>query len=176
MNMGQPPSAYLNTKSPVERHDALTDTLLLRAVGLDWKRSPSTTAKPAALTSHAYTRANLSKLPPTMTAKNRNKNSSGEKSAASNQDDAAKKTQKCTSTNGASGSGPQGPRSGSCLGFLVTTVFYIALIGAAGFAAFYVQQVVEEIRQTSARHEESARQSAELSSKMENVVQQVGRK
>ena len=74
-----------------------------------------------------------------------------------------------------SGPGPQGPRSGSCLGLLVTTVFYIALIGAAGFAAFYLQQVVEEIRQTNARHEESARQNAELSSKMESAVQQVGR-
>lgn len=112
-----------------------------------------------------------------MTAKNRNKNSSSEKSAASGQDDpAAKKTPKSTNTNGASGTGPQGPRSGSCLGFLVTTVFYVALIGAAGFAAFYLQQVVEEIRQTSARNEESARKSAELSGKMEKVAQQVGGK
>ncbi|KAI9543165.1 hypothetical protein NQZ68_014096 [Dissostichus eleginoides] len=43
--MGQPPSAYLNTKSPVERHDALPDTLPVLLVGLDWKHSPSTTAK-----------------------------------------------------------------------------------------------------------------------------------
>uniref|UniRef100_A0A3Q1IZU5 Cytoskeleton associated protein 4 n=1 Tax=Anabas testudineus TaxID=64144 RepID=A0A3Q1IZU5_ANATE len=98
-----------------------------------------------------------------MTAKNRNKNSSSEKSAASSQEDAAKKTPKSTSNNGVSGSGSQGSRSGSCLGFVVSTVFYIAIIGAAGFAAFYLQQVVEEIRQASARHEESARQSAELS-------------
>jgi len=103
-----------------------------------------------------------------MTAKNR------QKSAAPSQDDASKKSQK-SSTNEVSGPGPQGPRSGSCLGLLVTTVFYIALIGAAGFAAFYLQQVVEEIRQTNARHEESARQNAELSSKMESAVQQVGR-
>lgn len=179
MNMGQPPSAYLNTKSSVERHDALTDTLLLQSVGLDWKNSPSTTAKPAALTS-LNTHTNLGELPLTMTAKTRNKNSSSEKSAVSSQDDAVKKTQKSTNTNGVSGSGPQEPRSGSCLGYFVTTVFYIALIGAAGFAAFHLQQVVEEIRHTSARHEESARQSArqsaELSSKMENVVQQVGGK
>ncbi|XP_044042584.1 cytoskeleton-associated protein 4 [Siniperca chuatsi] len=107
-----------------------------------------------------------------MTAKNRHKSSSSEKSAAAIQDDASKKSQKSTS-NGVSGPAPQGPRSGSCLGLLLTTVFYIALIGAAGFAAFYLQQVVEEIRQTTARHEESALQNAELSSKMESVVQQV---
>ncbi|GAA6221120.1 cytoskeleton-associated protein 4 [Lates japonicus] len=107
-----------------------------------------------------------------MTAKNRHKNSSSEKSAAPSQDDASKKSQKSAS-NGVSGSGPQGSRSGSCLGLVATTVFYIGLIGAAGFAAFYLQQVVEEIRQTSAKHEESARQSAELGSKMESVVQQV---
>ncbi|KAM4570385.1 cytoskeleton-associated protein 4 [Odontesthes bonariensis] len=101
-----------------------------------------------------------------MTAKNR------AKSAASSQDDASKKSQK-SSTNEVSGPGPQGPRSGSCLGLLVTTVFYIALIGAAGVAAFYLQQVVEEIRQTNARHEESARQNAELSSKLESAAQQV---
>ncbi|XP_072233839.1 cytoskeleton-associated protein 4 [Leuresthes tenuis] len=101
-----------------------------------------------------------------MTAKSRPKN------AAPSQDDASKKSQK-SSTNEVSGPGPQGPPSGSCLGLLVTTVFYIALIGAAGIAAFYLQQVVEEIRQTNARHEESARQNAELSSKMESAVQQV---
>ncbi|XP_042367348.1 cytoskeleton-associated protein 4 [Plectropomus leopardus] len=108
-----------------------------------------------------------------MTAKNRHKNSSSEKSVASSQqDDAPKKSQKSTG-NGVSGPAPQGPRSGSCLGLLATVVFYIALIGAAGFAAFYLQQVVEEIRETSAKHEESAKQSAELSVKMESVVQQV---
>uniref|UniRef100_A0A3P8SIF2 Cytoskeleton-associated protein 4 n=1 Tax=Amphiprion percula TaxID=161767 RepID=A0A3P8SIF2_AMPPE len=108
-----------------------------------------------------------------MTAKNRQKNS--EKSAASSQEDAPKKNPKScsSSSNGVSGPAAQGPRSGSCLGLLVTTVFYIALIGAAGFAAFYLQQVVEEIRQTNAKHEESAKQRAELSSKMESVVQQV---
>ncbi|XP_039997088.1 cytoskeleton-associated protein 4 [Xiphias gladius] len=107
-----------------------------------------------------------------MTARNRNKTSSGEKSAASSQDDASKKSQKSAS-NGVSGSGPQGPRSRSCLGLVVTTVFYVALVGAAGFAAFYLQRAVEEIRQTGAKHEESAQQSAELGSKMERVVQQV---
>ncbi|KAK9525762.1 hypothetical protein VZT92_016444 [Zoarces viviparus] len=108
-----------------------------------------------------------------MTAKNRNKNGSSEKSAAASlQEDAAKKSPKSTG-NGVSGPGPQEPGSGSCLGLLATTVFYVALLGAAGFAAFYLQQVVEEIRQTSARHEESARQNAELGGKMESVVQQV---
>ncbi|CAG5927483.1 unnamed protein product [Menidia menidia] len=105
-----------------------------------------------------------------MTAKNRQKSS--EKSAAPGQEDAAKKSPK-SSTNGMSGPGPQGAKSGSCLGLVATTVFYIAMLGAAGFAAFYLQQVVEEIRQTNSRNEESARQNAELSSKMENAVQQV---
>ncbi|XP_023263989.1 cytoskeleton-associated protein 4-like [Seriola lalandi dorsalis] len=108
-----------------------------------------------------------------MTLKNRHKSSSSEKSPASSQEDASKKSPKSTTTNGVSGSGAQGPRSRSCLGLVVTTVIYVALIGAAGFAAFYLQQVVEEIRQTNARHEESAQQSAELNSKMESVVQQV---
>ncbi|XP_051248263.1 cytoskeleton-associated protein 4 [Dicentrarchus labrax] len=107
-----------------------------------------------------------------MTAKNRQKNSSTEKSAASSQEDASKKSPK-SSSNGVSGPGPQGPRSGSCLGLVATTVFYIALLGAAGFGAFYLQQVVEEIQQTNARHEESAKQNAELGRKMESVVQQV---
>ncbi|MED6276244.1 hypothetical protein CHARACLAT_001233 [Characodon lateralis] len=107
-----------------------------------------------------------------MTTKNRPKNS--EKSAAPSQDDASKKSQKSGGpTNGVSGPGPQGPRSGSCLGLFVTTVFYIAMIGAAGFAAFYLQQVVEEVRQINAKHEESAQRGVELGAKMESVVQQV---
>ncbi|XP_047245980.1 cytoskeleton-associated protein 4-like [Girardinichthys multiradiatus] len=107
-----------------------------------------------------------------MTIKTRPKNS--EKSAAPSQDDASKKSQKSGGpTNGVSGPGPQGPRSGSCLGLFVTTVFYIAMIGAAGFAAFYLQQVVEEVRQINAKHEESAQRGVELGTKMESVVQQV---
>ncbi|KAM4523061.1 cytoskeleton-associated protein 4 [Fundulus diaphanus] len=107
-----------------------------------------------------------------MTSKNRSKSS--EKSAAPSQDDAPKKSQKSGgATNGVSGPGPQGPRSGSCLGLLLTAVFYTAMIGAAGFAAFYLQQVVEEVRQINAEHAESARRGAELGTKMESVVQQV---
>ncbi|AWO98138.1 putative cytoskeleton-associated protein 4 [Scophthalmus maximus] len=110
-----------------------------------------------------------------MAAKNRNKNSSGDKSAApSGQEDAPKRSQKTTTGSGASGPGAQGPpRSRSCLGLVATTVFYVALIGAAGFAAFHLQRVVEEIRRTSARHEGSAQRTAELSSLLERVVQQV---
>ncbi|KAM3587398.1 uncharacterized protein V6R79_004330 [Siganus canaliculatus] len=175
--MGQPPSAYLNAKSPVVRHDALTDTLLLRRVGLDWKLLSIHDCKNfAALHSVALPHPkhidNLSELPLTMTAKNRQKNNSSEKSVASSQDDASKKSQKSTS-NGLSGPSHQGPKSGSCLGLVATTMFYIALLGAAGFAAFHVQQVVEEMRQTSARIEKSAQQNAELAGKMESVAQQV---
>lgn len=108
-----------------------------------------------------------------MTAKNRNKSSSGEKGQASSQDDASKKSQK-SSSNGVTGPGSQGPRSGSCLKFLVSALCYIALAGAAGFGAFYVQQQMEELRLIGAKNEESARQNAELGSKMDSVIQQVG--
>ncbi|KAI3366712.1 hypothetical protein L3Q82_009384 [Scortum barcoo] len=107
-----------------------------------------------------------------MTAKNRQRSNQSEKSAASSPDDAPKRSQK-SAGNGLSGPAPQGPRSGGCLGVVATAVFYIALLGAAGFGAFHLQQVVEEIRQTSARHEESARRGAELGVKMESVLQQV---
>ncbi|XP_069020833.1 cytoskeleton-associated protein 4 [Embiotoca jacksoni] len=106
-----------------------------------------------------------------MTSKNRQKNS--EKSAASSQEDGSKKSPKSSGSNGESGPAPQGPRSGSYVGLLLTAVFYIGLIGAAGFSAFYLEQVVKEIRETNAKNEESAQQSAELSGKMERVVQQV---
>lgn len=154
----------------MERHDALPDTLLLQQEGLNWEPTPSTTAQPDLLP-HTFIPDRVSAG--NMTTKNRSKNS--EKSAASSQDDAPKKSQKSGgATNGVSGpEGPQGPRSGSCLGLLVTTVFYIAMIGAAGFAAFYLQQVVEEVRQIHAKHEESARRSGEMGTKMESFVQQV---
>lgn len=139
--------------------------------GPSWKPVSIHDCRASSTPSHSHSRASHLK----MTAKNRQK--SAEKSAAPSQEDAPKKTQKSSSSssNGASGPAPQGPRTGGCLGLLVTVVFYVALLGAAGFVAFYLQQVVEQISQTNARHEESARQNAELSSKMESVVQQVGR-
>lgn len=109
-----------------------------------------------------------------MTAKNRHRNS--EKSAASNQDDASKKSQTGTNVSGVGGPGPQGTRSKSCIGLVATTLFYIALIGSAGFAAFYLQKVVEEIRETTARQEESARHNEDVGTKLDSVVQQVGGK
>lgn len=109
-----------------------------------------------------------------MTAKNRQRSS--EKSAASSQDDAPKKNQANASVSAAFGPGSREPRSRSCISIFVSTVFYIALIGAAGFAAFYVQKVVEEMRQATATQEESARQNAEMATKVDNVVLQVGRK
>lgn len=107
-----------------------------------------------------------------MTAKNRHKNSTSEKSTVSSQEDMPKKNQKASS-NGVTGSPAQGAGSGSCLGFFVTAVFYVTLLGGAGFAAFYLQQVMEEIRQTSALHQKSAQQNEELISKMQSVAQQV---
>uniref|UniRef100_A0A3Q3VMR5 Cytoskeleton-associated protein 4 n=1 Tax=Mola mola TaxID=94237 RepID=A0A3Q3VMR5_MOLML len=109
-----------------------------------------------------------------MTAKNRHRSS--EKSAASSQDDAAKKSQASSGAPRAAGpgpQGPQGPRTRSCLGLLATTVFYVALICAAGFAAFYLQKVVEEMRETTARQEESARRTADVGTKLDDIVLQI---
>lgn len=109
-----------------------------------------------------------------MTAKNRQKNS--EKGAASGQqDDAPKKNQPSASVSAAvHHGGSSSSRSGSCLGLLATTVFYAALMGAAGFAAFHVQHVVEEMRESNAKQEESARHYSDIATKMVTVVQQVG--
>ncbi|KAK7886121.1 hypothetical protein WMY93_025742 [Mugilogobius chulae] len=107
-----------------------------------------------------------------MTAKNRQKNSTTEKSSVQSQEDAPKKNQK-TSSNGTTSSSGQGSSSGGCLGFFVSAVFYVTLLGAAGFGAFHLQQVMEEIRQTSAQHEKSAQQNAELIITMQTVAQQV---
>uniref|UniRef100_A0A3B3ZGX8 Cytoskeleton-associated protein 4 n=1 Tax=Periophthalmus magnuspinnatus TaxID=409849 RepID=A0A3B3ZGX8_9GOBI len=107
-----------------------------------------------------------------MTAKNRHKNSTTEKSTVPIQEDVPKKNPK-TSSNGTTSSPTQGSSSGGCLGFFVSAVFYVTLLGAAGFAAFHLQQVMEEIRQTSAKHEKNAQQNAELITKMQSVAQQV---
>ena len=107
-----------------------------------------------------------------MTAKNRHRSS--DKSAASSQDDAAKKSQASSGAPRAAGpgpqgpQGPQGPRTRSCLGLLMSTVFYVALMGAVGFAAFYLQKAVEEMRETSARR------NADVGTKLDDVVLQVG--
>lgn len=58
---------------------------------------------------------------------------------------------------------------------LGTAVFYAAVIGAAGFAAFHLQKVVEQMQQASARQEESARQNADMATKLDGVVLQVGK-
>uniref|UniRef100_A0A8C6UC46 Cytoskeleton-associated protein 4 n=1 Tax=Neogobius melanostomus TaxID=47308 RepID=A0A8C6UC46_9GOBI len=110
-----------------------------------------------------------------MTAKNRHKNSTSEKSTVPSQEDMPKKNQK-TSSNGVSGSPAQGGSgSGSCLGFFVSALFYITLLGGVGFAAFYLQQVMEEIRQTNAKHEKSAKQNEELISKMQSMEGAISR-
>lgn len=107
-----------------------------------------------------------------------NRAKSDKNAAAHSQDNsAAQKKSPKGGANGASVPGPQqGSPSGSCAGLLLNAVFCLALIGAAGFAAFYVQQAVDEIRQMGAKFGEDARQGAELSTKMESVFQQVGRK
>lgn len=109
-----------------------------------------------------------------MTAKNRHRTS--EKSAPSSQDDAPKKSQTNAGAPAAAAPGSQRsrPRSSSFLGMLCSTVFYVAVIGAAGFAAVYLQKVVEEMQQATARQEESARQNAVLATKLDGIVFQVG--
>lgn len=105
-----------------------------------------------------------------MTAKNRKQNSS-EKTSPSNQDDVAKKSPKAS--NGVAGvSAPPGSGSGSSVK-LIAALCYIILVAAAGFAAFYLQQVLEEVQDISTKNKESLKKNAELALKVENVVQQV---
>lgn len=109
-----------------------------------------------------------------MTAKNRQKNS--EKGAASGQqDDAHKKNPPSASVSVAAhhGSSNSSSRCRRCLGLLASTVFYAALLGAAGFAAFHVQHAVEEMRENNAKQEENAQQYSDIVTKMVNVVHQV---
>lgn len=108
-----------------------------------------------------------------MTAKNRHRSS--EKGAASSQDEAPKKSQSNPAA-AAPGAQRSRPRSSSSLGMLCSVVFYVAVIGAAGFAAVYLQKVVAEMQQATARQEESARQNALLATKLDGVVLQVGSK
>ncbi|XP_061768132.1 cytoskeleton-associated protein 4 [Nerophis ophidion] len=115
-----------------------------------------------------------------MTAKNRQKSAAGEKAAAAASAAAAaapvqdeKKPSKSNGVSGPTGA-PGHARTGkSWLGSLVSALFYAAMLGAAGLAAFHLQKVVEEIRQTSAKHAESAQASADMSRKMDNVARQV---
>lgn len=165
---GTTPIRIPQQKGPGERHDALTDTLLVQ-----WAWTQTTLIHDCKTTSSKSSSNRQDHVCVTMAAKNRNKNITSEKSPATSQDDAPKKSQK-SSNNGVTGSVAQGPRSGSCLGFFVSAVFYVTLIVAAGFAAFYLQQVMEEIRQTSAKNEKSAQQNADIVNKMESVTQQVG--
>ncbi|CAL8242075.1 unnamed protein product [Merluccius merluccius] len=113
-----------------------------------------------------------------MTAKNRNKASSGEKTTSSSppQVDASTKRQK--SGDGVCGvsAAPSGSRSGGGGGVcfkLTLALFYVGLVAAGGFAAFYLQQALEEIHQIGAKNEETARVNAGLHGQMESVLQQV---
>ncbi|XP_019738548.1 cytoskeleton-associated protein 4 [Hippocampus comes] len=115
-----------------------------------------------------------------MTAKNRQKSNAGEKATAASAAAPVHKEEKSQKSNGVSGSsGAQGSarssgkKSRSCLGTLLSMLFYAAMIGGVALAAFHMQKVVEEIRQTSAKNAESAQISAEIGGKMEGVVQQV---
>lgn len=117
-----------------------------------------------------------------MTAKHRNKNNASannnEKNAPApqQQDDVAKKSQKATKAETLPVPAPH-PKSssgsGTCMK-LLAALCYISLVTGAGFASFYLQQVLEEVSQISNRHEESSQKNAELAQKVESVLQQVG--
>lgn len=110
-----------------------------------------------------------------MTLTNRHRGSSNEKTAASNQDDAPESQ---TGVNGSSIKGPRPKGAQSRIFFMShgTTVFYIMLIGGVGFTTLYLQKVAEEVRQTSANLEKIARKSADMSTKLDSIVLQVGGK
>lgn len=96
-----------------------------------------------------------------MTARNRHKNSEktsapAAAAASPGAEDASKKSQR------------------SCLGLLLSSVFYLALLGAAGFTAVHLQKVTEEMRLASSRQEESSRVSQDLARNMDSLLQQVG--
>ncbi|XP_077449646.1 cytoskeleton-associated protein 4 [Stigmatopora argus] len=83
-------------------------------------------------------------------------------------------THTAAATTGGGGGSKSNNKSGkSCMGTVCSVLFYAAMIGGAGLAAFHLQKVVEEIRQTSAKHAQSAQISDELGGKVESVVQQV---
>lgn len=114
-----------------------------------------------------------------MTAKHRNKNNStsnNEKNAPPPpppQDDVAKKSQKAIKVEPLPAPHPKSSSgSGTCMK-LLAALCYIALVAGAGFASFYLQQVLEEVSQISNRHEESLQKNAELAQKVDTVLQQV---
>ncbi|XP_028306015.1 cytoskeleton-associated protein 4-like [Gouania willdenowi] len=152
-------------KGSGEGHDALPDTLPVHTEVPD--SQPSTSTSVSLHHSHSVL------LTPTMTAKNRQKSSS----SVTQQDDASKKSTKSSNSNSSNSNGTsappgQGPRP-SCLGSLLTTGLYVALIGAVGLAAFYAQMLVEDVKQMQGRNEERAQRSEEVISKMESVSVQV---
>lgn len=111
-----------------------------------------------------------------MPPKNRNKNSnSNEKNSATPQDDVAKKSPKVSKLESAPVPGPScssGSGSGG-LAKLISGLCYLALVAGAGFASFYVQQALTEVKQTNQRHQESIQKNAEVVQKVEQTLQQV---
>lgn len=104
-----------------------------------------------------------------MTETTRLRNSSTEKSDAPGHDDAP---QSQTSANGSNGLRDPAGSSGR-LGVVATTVFYIVLLSATGFAAFRLQQVSERSQEMSAEQEKSAQKYASMVKEIEVVSQEV---
>ncbi|XP_030197989.1 cytoskeleton-associated protein 4 [Gadus morhua] len=123
-----------------------------------------------------------------MTAKNRNKASSGEKTTtaaaaappSSAQVDASTKVQKSSdevsgavTTPKSPGSGPSSDGGGGGGFQVLLLLFSVALVAGGGFAAFYLQQALEEVHQIGAKNQETALENAKLHGRMESVLEQV---
>ena len=57
---------------------------------------------------------------------------------------------------------------------MLLLLFSVALVAGGGFAAFYLQQALEEVHQIGAKNEETALEHAKLHGRMESVLEQVG--
>ncbi|XP_030632539.1 cytoskeleton-associated protein 4 [Chanos chanos] len=108
-----------------------------------------------------------------MTTKHRAKNNanSNDKSSSSHQDDVAKKNPKPSKADGSSVRS-SGSGSGNITKILAALCYLVLVVGA-GFASFYLQQVLEEVNQIRNRNEESVQKSAEMTQRVEYALQQV---
>lgn len=96
----------------------------------------------------------------------------GAQSHSGGADDVAKKQQQAAAP--AKGSKAAGGRPSACsLGRALNLLFSLALVAAAAFSGWGVQQLRGQLGQLSLRHEGSARQREELARALEGVAQKV---
>ncbi|CAM5080416.1 unnamed protein product [Natator depressus] len=97
----------------------------------------------------------------------------GAQSHSGGADDVAKKQQQAAAAP-AKGSKAAGGRPSACsLGRALNLLFSLALVAAAAFSGWGVQQLRGQLGQLSLRHEGSARQREELARALEGVAQKV---